>query len=178
MVVGQETGRLGVLGPLALSAPGLAPSWQWAHWQAHSPLQSRPPGAGQPLPCSEEHWARLVLTRHFTSVMAPEGYSNPRQCQPGPLKLSLYSNLLRQMAPIRAVGVQRWRSRRQSKGSRPRTTLIAKGTSSRAPRVDLQLGEDREGLHWASGEEPGWPRTWVFGTVLSLPPQHRHPVPF
>lgn len=116
--VEQETGRgWGVLGPLALSAPGLAPSWAVAVLAGPLPTQSRPPRACQPLQCSEEHWEWLVLTRHFTSVMAPEGYSNPRQCQPRSFEAELVlKSSLRQMAHLGAVGVQEYKEEKAEQG--------------------------------------------------------------
>ena len=115
--VGVRGGWEGVLGPVALSAPGLAPSLAVAVPAGPLPTESRPPRAGQPLQCSEEHWAWLVLTRHFTSVMAPEGYSNPRQCQPWSFEAELVlKSSLRQMAPLGAVGVQEYEEEKAEQG--------------------------------------------------------------
>ena len=89
-------------GPLALAAQAWPHLGQWLVLADLLPTKSQPPRAGQPLQCST-----LGMAGPLTSVMAPEGYSSPRQCQPWSFEAELVLKpSLRRVAPLRAVRVQ------------------------------------------------------------------------
>lgn len=105
--VEQETSLGGILGPQHCLPQA------WTHLRQRLELAGPPPHqvtatlSGQLLQHTEETQACSVPTLPLTSMMAPEGYSSPRQCQPWSFETELVlKSSLKQTAPVRAVGGQ------------------------------------------------------------------------
>lgn len=145
------------------------------YWQAHSPPSHSHP---ELVSCSSilrnpgHGWS-------LTSMMTPERYSSPRQCQPWSFEAELvFKPSLRRMAPLKAVGVQEQEEEKAEQRIQTMDHQHCEGIWYPAPgwicsweARDELLGLVQVGRSWTEQE-------LVFGTASSLPPQHRHPVPF
>lgn len=104
-------------GSQALPAQDLDPSWAEVGTGRPIPHQVTATLSDQLLWHSEEPQEWLVPTLPLTSMKAPEGYFNPRQCQPRSFEAELVlKSSLRRMAPLRAVGGQEQEEEKVEKG--------------------------------------------------------------